>query len=633
MILLSLETISKSHGIKLLFDQVTFGLEETDRVGLIGANGSGKTTLMRIIAGDEIPDTGRVMLAGNPVVGYLSQNPPFDPEQTVLDAIFAASGDALRSLRDYEAACAELAERGGDDPELLRRVSDLAARLEAAGAWELETNARIVLDRLGITDTTAPMGTLSGGQRKRVALAHALIERPDLLLLDEPTNHLDAETIGWLETYLARYPGALLLITHDRYFLDRVTNRIVEIDRGTTRTYAGNYGYYLERKEEEDVRQAVEEQKRRMLVRRELAWLRRGARARTTKQKARIDRAESLMSAPVERERGELDIAVGSRRLGKKVIEIEGLSKSYDDTTLLNDFTYVVRPGERIGIIGPNGSGKTTLLDIIAGRLAPDAGRVTIGETVVIGYYDQESRALDDELRVIDYIREVAENIRAADGSTITASQMLERFLFPPAAQYAPIAKLSGGERRRLYLLRILMGTPNVLLLDEPTNDLDISTLAALEDYLDDFAGSLIVVSHDRYFLDRTVEHLFRFEGDGRIREYPGNYSAFLEIRERELAESAQAEKRSAPRPEESTSRSDASSDAVRKLSFKERKELDRLEKAIEAAEGRQAEIDAALGAVGTDYARAQELGAELAAVAEQLERDMERWAELAERA
>ncbi len=636
MTILSLENIGKSHATKLLFEGITFGLDEIDRVGLIGANGSGKTTLLRIIAGVEPADTGRVMLAGHPVVGYLPQHPTFDGDLTVLDTIFSSSGGPLAVLREYEEACRELALKGdAGGPALLTRVSDLAARLESVGAWELETNARIVLDQLGITDTAARVGTLSGGQRKRIALAHALIERPDILILDEPTNHLDADTITWLESYLARYSGALLLVTHDRYFLDRVTNRIVEIDRGRVQTFGGNYAYYLEKKEEQEGRQAAEEDKRKKLIRQELAWLRKGAKARTTKQKARIDRAEALMSAPKQEERGEVEVSVGSRRLGKKVIELHDVSKSFDDQIILERFNYIVQPGERIGIIGPNGSGKTTLLEIIAERTRPESGRVVIGDTVVIGYYDQESRALEDEMRVIDYIREIAETIRTADGSTITASQMLERFLFPPAMQYSPIGKLSGGERRRLYLLRLLMGTPNVLLLDEPTNDLDIPTLTTLEDYLDEFGGSLIVVSHDRYFLDRTVDHLIRFEGDGRMRDYPGNYSAFLEIREREAAEEQQknisqkddARKAAGTAPATTGDRGDA----PRKLSYKERKELDRLEKEIEKWEAKKGEIEEALGEVGTDYTKAQALAEELRRISERLEKDMDRWTELAE--
>ncbi|HMS39091.1 MAG TPA: ABC-F family ATP-binding cassette domain-containing protein, partial [Pyrinomonadaceae bacterium] len=396
--------------------------------------------------------------------------------------------------------------------------------------------------KLGITDTSAQMKTLSGGQRKRVALAHELIFKPDILILDEPTNHLDADTIEWLENYLKRYSGTLLLVTHDRYFLDRVTNRIFEIDRGTVQNFAGNYAYYLEKKEEQDALRITEGHKREQLIKKELAWLRTGAKARTRKSKHRINAAYDLMMQPKERAKSEIDIAIGSKRLGSKIIEIKNLSKSYGERKLIDDFSYLLKRQDRIGIIGENGSGKTTLLEIITDRIKPDSGEIEIGQTVYIGYYDQESRALNEEQRVIDYIKEIAQYVTTADGNQITASQMLEKFLFTPTAQYSFIANLSGGERRRLYLLRILMAQPNVLLLDEPTNDLDIPTLIALEEYLDDFAGALIVVSHDRYFLDRTIDSVFKFEGNGKVREFAGDYSAYLELTEREETESKKAE-------------------------------------------------------------------------------------------
>ncbi|HEX8921229.1 MAG TPA: ABC-F family ATP-binding cassette domain-containing protein, partial [Pyrinomonadaceae bacterium] len=600
MHILSIEAISKNYGIRPLFERVSLGVDSSDRVGVVGVNGSGKTTLLRLIAGEEMPDEGRIVFAENVTVGYLPQNPPFDANQTVLDAVFAASDARMKLLHDYERACQELGVADSHEPRLLNRVAELAHELEASGAWELETNARTVLSRLGISDTAALMRTLSGGQRKRVALAHALIENPDLLILDEPTNHLDAETITWLEAYLARYRGALLLVTHDRYFLDRVTSRILEIDRSTVQAFEGNYAYYLEKKEAQEQARAAEGQKREMLIRRELAWLRRGAKARTRKSKARIDRAESLMAQPKEVARAELDISVTSSRIGKKVLELRDIIKAYDGRVLVDRFSYTLKPNERIGIIGPNGAGKTTLLEIITGRVAADSGTLEVGQTVRFGYYDQENRALNESQRVIDYIREVAEQVETADGKFITAGQMLEKFLFTGAMQYAPIAKLSGGERRRLYLLRVLMHAPNVLLLDEPTNDLDIQTMVTLEDYLDSFQGCLLVVSHDRYFLDRTVEHIFRFEGDGRVRQYPGNYSAFLETRQREEKEAAPAQPEIPPKaskheaaPETPTTR--------RKLSFKERKELEELEKRIQTAERRQAEIETELAANASD--------------------------------
>ncbi len=632
MTILSLEGVRKSYGTKPLLEDVTFSLEHDEKMGIIGANGSGKTTLLRIIAGTEPADGGRLVVGNGRTVGYLPQNPVFDHEQTVLDAVFDQGNETMRLLHDYEAACIALDRSGGTDERLLNRVTELSHRLDVTGSWDLEANAKAVLSRLGITDTEAQVGTLSGGQRKRVAMARTLVLHPDLLILDEPTNHLDADTITWLEEFLARYTGALLLVTHDRYFLDRVTNRMLEIERGRTQRFDGNYTYYLEKKEEQALQQEAEAQKRDNLIRRELAWLRRGAKARTTKQKARIQRAETLMNEPRETRDRTIELSAPSTRLGNKVVELENVSKAYDGRTLIDGFSYKFTRGDRVGIIGPNGTGKTTLLEIIAGRLQPDAGEVEIGQTAVIGYYDQESRALKDDLRVIDYVKEVAENVKTADGSLITASQMLDRFLFPPAVQYTPVGNLSGGERRRLYLLRQLMSAPNVLLLDEPTNDLDIPTLVALEDYLESFAGCLIVVSHDRYFLDRTVDHLFRFEGNGVIREYPGNYSAFLEIRAREEAEQTAAQPAQQAKPQQTATRAPAPAPSgPRKLSYKERRELDTLEQRIAAAEARKAEIEQQLAIGGSDFDMVNTLYTELQALTEALDRDVERWAELAE--
>jgi ABC transport system ATP-binding/permease protein len=628
MHILSLESIAKSYGIKPLFADVSLGFDSKDRVGVVGVNGSGKTTFLRLVAGLEQADAGRIVFAEGVSIGYLPQNPPFDPEQTVLDAVFSAGDARTRLLHDYEQACHDLAVAGDDDSRLLERVAELSHELEASGAWETETEARTVLSKLGILDTGAVVGTLSGGQRKRVALARALIESPDLLILDEPTNHLDAETISWLEGYLERYRGALLLVTHDRYFLDRVTNRILEVDRGALQAFDGDYAYYLEKKEEQEASRALEGQKREMLIRRELAWLRRGAKARTRKSKARIASAESLMAQPKEQARAELDINVTSSRIGKKVLELRDLSKSYDGQVLIEGFSRTFKPGERVGIIGPNGSGKTTLLDIITGKIKADKGTVEVGQTVRFGYYDQENRALDERERVIDYIRAVAERIETADGQFITAGQMLEKFLFTGAMQYAPVEKLSGGERRRLYLLRVLMSAPNVLLLDEPTNDLDIPTLVTLEDYLDGFGGCLIVVSHDRYFLDRTVEHIFRFEGRGRVREYPGNYSAFLEARR---AEGESAPATASLKPIAKPTSANGQNTVKRKLSFKERKELEELEARIEASELRQAEIETELIASSSDSYLVLRLYEEQEKLASQLAADLERWAELAE--
>ncbi|MEM1057039.1 MAG: ABC-F family ATP-binding cassette domain-containing protein [Bacteroidota bacterium] len=633
MALLTFENVRKDYGTKPILDDASLVIEAGEKVGVIGANGAGKTTLLRIAAGVEPPDGGRVIVHNGARVGFLTQRPDFQPGQTVLDAVFAGTGPTISLVRDYEDVLHKLDQRPGD-ADLTARLTALSGKMDAAGAWDLEAQVHAVLDRLGITDTDATVETLSGGQRKRVALARVLVERPDLLILDEPTNHLDTETIGWLEGFLASWTGALLLVTHDRYFLDRVVSHMLEVAGGEVARYVGTYSDYLQKKAEEEELAAKAEATRANLAKRELAWLRRGAKARTSKSKARIAAAHALFEAKPDAPDAEIEISSVSSRLGKKVVELEGVTKGFDGRTLVRDFSRILTRGERIGIIGPNGAGKTTLLEMIAGRLAPDSGSVEIGPTVNIGYFDQESRILNDEQRVIDTITEVAENVRTADGKTITASQMLERFLFPGKAQYTPVGLLSGGERRRLVLLRVLMGAPNVLLLDEPTNDLDIPTLVALETYLDDFGGTLITVSHDRYFLDRTADMLLRFEDGGRIREIPGNYSAWLEIKAREdkardAAEVARATKAPAPPlPSRETS-----TDAPKKLSYKEKRELEEVEARIAEAEERQPRLEALLTEHATDAEKVVAYSEELGALLTQLDADIERWAELADRA
>ncbi len=634
MNILTIEDLRKSFGTKPLLQSVTFGLEDDEKMGLIGANGSGKTTLMRIIAGMEKHDGGRLMLQSNARVAYLPQNPVFNESHTILDAVFDQGDPLLRLLHDYEEVSNALSLAGDAlDETLLERMSNLSHQLDVTGGWDREASAKAVLDRLGLRDMDAIVGTLSGGQRKRVALARALVLQPDLLLLDEPTNHLDTETIAWLESYLASYPGALLLVTHDRYFLDRVTNRMLEVTPEGVMKYEGNYSRYLELKEEQERLKEATERTRQNLARRELAWLRRGPKARTSKAKYRVERAQALQESTGSGPDARLQLAAASTRLGKKVLELSGVSKAYDDKVLITKYSRLIARTDRLGIIGENGTGKTTLLEMIAGKVEPDEGSIETGETVVIGYFDQEGRPLNDELRVIDTVTEVAENVRTADGSVITASQMLERFLFPPAVQYTPVAKLSGGERRRLHLLLVLMEAPNILLLDEPTNDLDIATLAALEEYLDTFDGVLIVVSHDRWFLDRTIDHLLHFEGDGSIREYPGDYSAWLQHRQAEKATEAAASARKKATTSTKPDAKKTADKASAKLSYKEKKELEETEQRIEAAEERKAEIEAALGSGMTDVEAITTLSEELGKLMAALEQDMDRWAELAERA
>jgi ATP-binding cassette subfamily F protein uup len=507
--------------------------------------------------------------------------------------------------------------------------------MDAADAWEANTQAKTILTQLGIHDFSQQVHELSGGQRKRVALARALIQPADLLILDEPTNHLDNETVEWLEEYLSRYKGALLFVTHDRYFLDRVTTRIFELDRGKLYSYEGSYAVFLEKKAEREEREAAAESKRQNLLRRELAWLRRGAKARTTKQKARVQRVEELRDRKVDGPAETIEMSLRASRLGKTVMEIQHISKGYGDRKLIDDFSYIVLPGDRVGIIGPNGSGKSTLLNMLAGRIQPDTGTIEVGQTVKLAYYTQESVEMDESLRVIEYVKEAAEVIHTSDGQTITASQMLERFLFPPHLQWTPISRLSGGEKRRLYLLRTLMGEPNVLFLDEPTNDLDIQTLSILEDYLEHFPGTVITVSHDRYFLDRTVDHLFAFEGDGKIRHFMGNYSEYLDTRRQEQEAEAlskrHADKAQSVPASDSRDRSGAArgTNRPRRLSYKEQKEWEEIESRIAALEERSAALKQAIAEAGSDYAKVEKLFAEEQQVSAELEAAIDRWAEL----
>lgn len=625
MQLLSVENLSRSYGEKVLFDHISFHIAEQQRIGLIGVNGTGKSSLLKIIAGLEAPDSGKIVHANRFHVEYLPQNPGFAEDSSVLDQVFYGDSPLMQLLREYEAALADL-QGSPDDEQKQKRVFALQSKMDAADAWESNTQAKMILTQLGIRDFTQKVSELSGGQRKRVAMARALITPADLLILDEPTNHIDNETVEWLEEYLARYKGALLLVTHDRYFLDRVTNRTFELDKDKLYSYEGNYATFLEKKAEREENEAAAESKRQNLLRRELAWLRRGAKARTTKQKARVQRAEELRDRVVEGQATKMDMALGASRLGKKVIELAHISKAYGERKLIEDFSYIVLPGDRVGIIGPNGSGKSTLLNMLAGRLSPDSGTIEIGQTVKIAYYTQDSVEMNEKLRVIEYIKEAAEVITTSDGETITASQMLERFLFSPSMQYTPISRLSGGERRRLYLLRTLMGEPNVLFLDEPTNDLDIQTLSILEDYLEHFPGAVITVSHDRYFLDRTVDHLFAFEGGGEIRHFTGNYSEYLDVRRTEKEAAAPA----AVKTEKSESAGGSrGNNRTKKLSYKDQKEWDEIEGRIAGLEERSAKLKEEIAASGSDYGKVEKLYAEEQQVAAELEAAIERWAEL----
>ncbi|GIO41119.1 ABC-F family ATP-binding cassette domain-containing protein [Paenibacillus apis] len=648
MNIMTAEQLSKSYGEKILFQEASFGMDEYDKIGVVGVNGTGKSTFLRVLAGLEQADAGKVTINRGVRISFLAQNPEFDPDTTVLRGVFQNGGPEHQLVSQYMEAVEEL-ELLPTDESLQTRVSRLSQEMDRLDAWGLENEAKSVLTRLGIADFSRKMGVLSGGQRKRVALASALILPSELLIMDEPTNHIDNDSVAWLESYLQKRRGALLIITHDRYFLDRVCNVMLELDQGRLFRYEANYSRFLELKSEREEREAASEQKRQNLLRGELAWIRRGAQARSTKQKARIERFEKLQGMKPEYKNESLDISVASTRLGRKIVEIEGIRKSAGDRLLIDGLTYTAVPGDRVGIVGPNGYGKSTLLNMIAGRIQPEEGEVVLGQTVKLGYFTQEHQEMDPNQRAIEYIKDAAEVVETADGSRITAAQMLERFLFPPASQWTPISKLSGGEKRRLYLLRILMEAPNVLLLDEPTNDLDIQTLTVLESYLDEFPGAVFVVSHDRYFLDRTVDKLMVFEGNGVVAVHAGDYSDY----EERMNAAGSAAKDSAGSSAGSAERAKGSSgngtgtgnasgstkDPERaeklKFSYKEQREYETIDADVEAAEQLITDITEQMAHAASDAMRLQVLMVEQQQAEAELERLMERWtylSELAER-
>jgi ABC transport system ATP-binding/permease protein len=627
MNLLSAENISKSYSEKQLLNNINLGINEGDKIGVIGVNGTGKSTFLKILAGFEDADQGRVLVGNSVKIEYLSQNPIFDTEATVLQQVFKAESPVMKLIREYEEAL--------QNPEASERIIKLTHSMDAMNAWTIESEAKTILTKLGIADFSAKVGTLSGGQRKRIALAAALINPSDLLILDEPTNHLDNDTIDWLEQYLNKRKGSLLMITHDRYFLDRIVNEIIELDMGNLYLYKGNYSSFLEKKAEREELEAASDKKRQSLFKKELAWIRRGAKARTTKQKARIDRFEILSEQLVDTSDEKLEISVGSSRLGKKIVELEHINKAFGEKKVLDDFSYIVLRDDRVGIVGPNGSGKSTLMNIIAGIVKQDSGTMEIGETVKIGYYSQETHHMNESMRAIEYIKEAAEYIENAEGYKITASQMMERFLFSGTMQWTPIAKLSGGERRRLFLLRVLMEAPNVLLLDEPTNDLDIETLTILEDYLEDFPGAVISVSHDRYFLDRMAEKIFLFEGKGKVKQYTGNYSEFKEINEAEEEINNKSVDKNKNNVNKNLDNVDKKKEKPLKFSFKEQKEYTEIDAIVAELESKIEETEEKISKTSSDYTLLQQLIAEKEDLEQQLEEKMERWVylnELAER-
>ncbi|MBM7871765.1 ATP-binding cassette subfamily F protein uup [Clostridium pascui] len=623
MNLITLENISKSYSEKELFSNINLGINEGDKIGVIGINGTGKSTLLKIIAGIEVEDSGRIIKNSLINIEYLPQLPEFDAEKTVIQEVFRGNSPIIKVIREYE----EALEDKNSNPE---RIMKLTHSMDNLNAWTIESEAKAVLTKLGIMDFNVKVGTLSGGQRKRIALAGALVNPSDLLILDEPTNHLDNETIDWLEQYLNKRKGALLMITHDRYFLDRVANEIIELDGGNLYTYEGNYSTFLQKKIEREEIEASSEKKRQSLLKKELAWIRRGAKARSTKQKARIERFEKLTDESIDLNEDKLEISLAGTRLGKKVIELNNITKVFRDKKVIDDFSYIVLRRDRVGIIGPNGEGKSTLMNIISGKLKPDSGNVEVGETVKMGMFSQESYHMNEDMRVIEYIREGAEFIENSEGYKLSASQMLERFLFTGSDQWTPISRLSGGEKRRLYLLRVLMESPNVLLLDEPTNDLDIETLKVLEDYIEEFQGAVISVSHDRYFLDRMAERIFSFEGKGKITQYTGNYSDVKEIRD-ENAKLLEEENKSLKdgktnqKHKEDVNVSKKKSITL-KFSYNEQREYDEIDNIISDLEKKLEQIEKDMHYYSTDYAKLNSLIKEKEETEQLLEEKMDRW-------
>ncbi|MBI6002229.1 ABC-F family ATP-binding cassette domain-containing protein [Clostridium perfringens] len=625
MNLITLENISKSYSEKILANNVSLGINEGEKIGLIGVNGTGKSSFLKIVAGVEEPDEGTVTKGNRVRIEYLAQTPDYDDNATVLEQVFKGNSEEMRILREYEELLEKI-DKGEVKENDSERLIKLQGKIDALNLWDMESEAKNVLTKLGITNFEEKVGNLSGGQKKRIMLAAALITPCELLILDEPTNHLDNETISWLEEYLNSRKGALLMITHDRYFLDRVTNRILELDRGRLFSYDGNYSVFLEKKMERIAIEKASEEKRQNLMRKELAWVRRGAKARTTKQKARLQRFDELVNQEGFIENENIEISVMGTRLGKKIIEIEHLNKSFGDKKIVDDFNYIVLRSDRIGIVGPNGIGKSTLMGMIEGKVKPDSGEIIKGETVKIACFSQEDTHMHPEMRAIDYIKEAGEYLQTATGERITASQMCEKFLFDGTLQWTMIGMLSGGERRRLHLLRVLMEAPNVLLLDEPTNDLDIETLNRLEDYLDDFGGVVITVSHDRYFLDRICNKIFSYKGNGKIDIYTGNYGDYLLSKEEEVVNNKEKEVAVDKNKKEPSVDKNKNKGKVLKFSFKEQREFETIDEEIMTLEEKIEELDSLMAKHASEYGRLQELIEEKANVEEELAFKYERW-------
>jgi len=627
MNIITLENINKSYSEKILLKNVSLGISDGDKIGLIGINGAGKSTFLKVVSGREEFFDGNITKGKNVRIEYLDQNPIFDLNITVLEQVFKGDSKEMKLLKKYEELLDKINSCKGEEFDSLNKeLIKVQGEIDSFNLWDLESDAKTILNKLGVRDYHEKVGNLSGGQKKRIALACSLITPCDLLILDEPTNHLDSDSIEWLEEYLNARKGALLMITHDRYFLDRVTNRIIELDRGNIYAYPGNYTAYLEMKIERLETEQVQEEKKNALIKNELKWVRRGAKARTTKQKARLQRFDELVNTESVRIRDDVDISLVGSRLGKKVVELYDVCKSFGDKTLIQEFNYIFLRTDRVGIIGENGAGKTTLVNLLRGKLQLDSGTIEIGDTVKISCFAQDNTNMDPMLRVIDYVKEGGEFIPVDDGTKISASSMCERFLFDSVMQYTPIEKLSGGERRRLHLLRVLMESPNFLMLDEPTNDLDIETLKILEDFLDKFMGVVIVVSHDRYFLDRICNKIFSYEGNGVIKEYNGNYSDFLISKEIEKVQEEINTVDDKIKEEKIKGTKERSKDNKPKFTFKEQKEFEVIDEDISKLEEKIEHLEKEMTKNSSNYGKLNELMKEKEEAQKELEHKYERW-------
>lgn len=639
MNLLSVNQLSKSFGDKVLFKNINFGINYGDKVALIAKNGSGKSTLFKILQGIEIPDSGEVVFRKELRISFLSQEPELNNNHTIEEAIYAGDSEVVKTAIDYN----RLVETHYANPteKTENQLDVLTNKMNDLEAWNVETQINVVCSNLGLNDLKQKVSTLSGGQKKRLALAQVILNEPDLLIMDEPTNHLDVSVIEWLEDYLHSYKKSILLVTHDRYFLDAVCDRIIEIDNHEIYEYKGNFEYYMEKKAERQQMEASELEKAKNLYRRELEWVRKQPKARTTKSKSRVDAfAEVEAKARAKKVEKKIELSVKVERIGSKIIEVKNLQKAFGDKKILEPFSYTFIKGEKIGIVGPNGIGKSTFINMLQGIEPPDAGSVSVGDTIVFGYYSQKGIQVPDDKRVIEVVKDIAEFIPLANGTSLSASALLTRFNFPPAVQFGHVGKLSGGERRRLYLLTVLVKNPNFLILDEPTNDLDIITLQTLEEFLLDFQGCVLIVSHDRYFLDRLVDHVFAFEGNGVVKDFPGNYTEYREWKDdMEIIEAANKKEQGnatikPAAPENETPSAVAQPTVVaekRKLSYKEQKELETLESDLEKLEKRKKEIEVLLASGTTDANEIQKLSAEFNEVNTSVDEKTMRWLELQE--